>query len=62
MSKTMKPDSSTNLPAPIALTPDELQQIATTTAGGVSLATVVVIRAGGIILPVIRAGGIMVAQ
>jgi hypothetical protein len=49
MSNTRKPDSSTLLPEPIVLTPDQLKQIATVTAGGLSLpAFSNIIRAGGI--------------
>ena len=56
MSKTMKPDSGAALPEPIALTPDQLKQIATATAGGLALAiSYSVIRAGGI-PPVITTG------
>jgi hypothetical protein len=49
MRNTRKPDSNTLLPEPIVLTPDQLKQIATATAGGLSLTTLSnIIRAGGI--------------
>jgi hypothetical protein len=42
-------DEHSALPDPIALTPDQLKEIATATAGGLLLApTSIVIRAGGI--------------
>ena len=57
MSKRMKPDSSTLLPEPIVLTPDQLKEIATVTAGGLSVATFSnIIRAGGI-PPALFVGG-----
>jgi hypothetical protein len=55
MGKTMKSDCSAALPEPIALTPDQLKQIATATAGGLLLGFSSVVRAGGI-PPVITTG------
>jgi hypothetical protein len=49
MRNMRKPDSGTLLPEPIVLTPDQLKQIATVTAGGLSLAALFnIVRAGGI--------------
>jgi hypothetical protein len=41
-------DRNSQLPEPVALTPDQLQEIATKTAGGLSSFASVIIRAGGI--------------
>lgn len=49
MSKRMKPDSRTLLPEPIVLTPEQLKEVATVTAGGLSVASLSnIIRSGGI--------------
>ncbi len=48
MLKTKTKDQSRNLPEPVALTPDQLKEIVTETAGGLSLPqTLTVIRQGG---------------
>ena len=49
MAKFRTHDTDSTLPEPIALTPDQLRQVATKTAGGLSLAfSSTIIRAGGI--------------
>lgn len=52
MTKTKRQDEIGNLPEPIALTPDQLKEIAAKTAGGTTAAlSKPIIIAGGIRVP-----------
>ena len=55
MARSTSQQDVSDLPEPIALTPDQLQEVAETTAGGCTCVTVVIVHTP------IRAGGIPVA-